>query len=292
MSASMASANFREENENGNSRSEKKRKHVDATGNGAQSRQEKSERRAKKNKSAKTSSATAQASVVDGPDAELAVVTDGVPAKTKGIVPRLHQMSKNSERENTKVDGPTSPRISKPRFILFVGNLPYTATTAQIDAHFAKLAPTSLRHRTDKVTGRSKGFAFLEFEGYEKMKTCLKLYHHSIFAVPEAQGENDGHGKGTGRKINVELTVGGGGGKSKKRKEKLRGKNVRLEEQRERTRTKEMGEKDREGKKKAKTPGTGANGIVSNVTAAQPFVERAKERDMGDVHPSRRRRIV
>jgi len=49
---------------------------------------------------------------------------------------------------------------------------------------------------TDKNTGKSKGCAFVDFDGYDKMKTCLKLYHHSVF--------KDGTKKG--RQINVELT--------------------------------------------------------------------------------------
>ena len=65
-----------------------------------------------------------------------------------------------------------------------------------ITRHFAKVQPSSIRHRTQKDTGKSKGYAFLEFDGYERMKTCLKLYHHSNFD----------DGLSPARKINVELT--------------------------------------------------------------------------------------
>lgn len=43
---------------------------------------------------------------------------------------------------------------------------------------------------------KARGFAFLEFEAYDRMKTCLKLYHHSSFD----------DGKSPARRINVELT--------------------------------------------------------------------------------------
>jgi nucleolar protein 6 len=43
---------------------------------------------------------------------------------------------------------------------------------------------------------KSKGIAFVEFEGYDHMKTCLKLFHHSMFD----------DGLSPARKINVELT--------------------------------------------------------------------------------------
>lgn len=59
-----------------------------------------------------------------------------------------------------------------------------------------KINPKSIRHRKEKDTGISKGFAFLEFEGYDRMKTCLKLYHQSNFE----------DGESPARKLNVELT--------------------------------------------------------------------------------------
>ena len=77
-----------------------------------------------------------------------------------------------------------------------LGNLPFTATDESISRHFSKVQPKSIRHRTDKETGKSKGFAFLEFEGYDRMKTCLKLYH----------GSNFDDGVSPSRKLNIELT--------------------------------------------------------------------------------------
>lgn len=76
------------------------------------------------------------------------------------------------------------------------GNLPNTATDESIRTHFAKINPKSIRHRKEKETGKSKGFAFLEFEGYDRMKTCLKLYHQSNFE----------DGTSPTRELNVELT--------------------------------------------------------------------------------------
>lgn len=77
-----------------------------------------------------------------------------------------------------------------------LGNLPYTATDDYINKHFAKVQPKSIRHRTEKKGGKSKGFAFLEFEGYDRMKTCLKIFHGSDFD----------DGISPARKLNVELT--------------------------------------------------------------------------------------
>ena len=77
------------------------------------------------------------------------------------------------------------------------GNLPFSATTASVTKHFASVQPKSVRHLTQKDNPlRSKGIAFVEFENYDRMKTCLKLLHHSNFD----------DGISPPRKINVELT--------------------------------------------------------------------------------------
>ena len=47
---------------------------------------------------------------------------------------------------------------------LFVGNLPYDATEAEIQAHFAPTgAPTRIAIPLDRETGRPRGFAFVDF---------------------------------------------------------------------------------------------------------------------------------
>lgn len=85
----------------------------------------------------------------------------------------------------------------KVRFIVFVGNLPYTATKESLEAHFAALQPQSIRVATDKGNPtKCKGFAFMEFANFDRMKSCLEKFHHTEF--------NDG--KSEPRKINIELT--------------------------------------------------------------------------------------
>lgn len=162
------------------------------------------------------------------------------------------------------------------RFICFVGNLPFNCTTAQIQHHFRKLEP-HVRHSTDKQTKKSKGFAFLEFDDYSKMKTCLKVYHHSIFdpertsRLPESAFDENGlakeslteNGKPTGRRINVELTAGGGG-KGADRKEKIVQKNTKLFEERERRKKEEVKQsrhKDMKKKSEVNTTEIGAEAV-------------------------------
>jgi len=95
--------------------------------------------------------------------------------------------------------GETTEKASKKgaRFIVFVGNLPYTATQELLQTHFKKIEPVSIRLLTDKETGKSKGTAFVELKDWDRMNTALKLYHHSQF--------DDGSGKKP-RRINVELS--------------------------------------------------------------------------------------
>lgn len=83
------------------------------------------------------------------------------------------------------------------RHIVFVGNLPFTATAASIQAHFASLSPIHVRCMSDPADSKPcRGFAFVEFAKVWHMRTCLDKFHHSMFddAVSPA------------RRINVELT--------------------------------------------------------------------------------------
>ncbi|KAL2758446.1 hypothetical protein ACRALDRAFT_1055341 [Sodiomyces alcalophilus JCM 7366] len=121
-----------------------------------------------------------------------------------------------------------------PRYIAFVGNLPFTANESTIRQHFAAFKPTSIRCLTkDGVEGTCRGFAFIEFANPAHMRTCLDKMHHTTF--------NDG--VSPARKINVELTAGGGGSKAG-RKEKIKQRNEKLAE----NRAKRI-EKEKQGKK-------------------------------------------
>lgn len=143
------------------------------------------------------------------------------------------------------------------------GNLPYTTTTASLTAHFTPLLPFTTRHLTSKeAPHKSKGYAFLEFPSYDRMSTCLQMFHHSVFD----------DGLSPARKINVELTAGGGGKKSGVRSERLKVKNERLNERRAR----KIAKDDEERKKKGGGVKTEESGEVAE----------------GGVHPSRRSRVA
>ncbi|KAL8798165.1 MAG: hypothetical protein Q9182_006896 [Xanthomendoza sp. 2 TL-2023] len=161
---------------------------------------------------------------------------------------------------------PTPPAGQKAhRFVVFVGNLPYTATDASIHQHFASIKPASIRHRHERITGKSKGFAFLEFDNYDRLRTCLKTFHQSKFD----------DGLSPARMVNVELTAGGGGSKSKERRIKLKTKNERLRLERERRASAE-----------AKMQGKAKKSVQEPVQKAV-----RGQSDNPDVHPSWRAQV-
>ncbi|GIZ38833.1 hypothetical protein CKM354_000223400 [Cercospora kikuchii] len=254
------------------------------------------------------SDTTADPTLAPGPandTVEPATASSTQPPKKK------RQKTKKPTTASTS-DGTVEAPTKKSRFIVFVGNLPYKTTDSSLQKHFSKLQPFTLRHRTDPKTKKSKGFAFLEFENYDRMKTCLKVFHHSLFdpeaidrgevvpdpTAPEKEDEsgmhpdrrNGGAGKGKGKKdtarrINVELTAGGGGGKSGERKERIREKNVRLNEQRERRaelEKKEKAKKERQegGKEKGGKERKEKKVESGGETIAAPVAD-------GDIHPAR-----
>lgn len=147
--------------------------------------------------------------------------TNGVvPKADEGLVagttaePAVESNERAEETGGEQNDDPQADHISgrKDRFIVFVGtsesyrasfirlvlpgNLPYSATQEQIEAHFAKLKPFEIRMRTYKKDGRFMGTCFIEFDRFDHMQTALTKYHHSVF---------QDSGKKEGRKINVEL---------------------------------------------------------------------------------------
>jgi RNA recognition motif-containing protein len=85
-----------------------------------------------------------------------------------------------------------------PNTRLFVGNIPYAATEADLHAVFSRQgAVQSVRIITDFDTGRSKGYAFVEMATPEDAERAIKqLNNHNLSgrtivvneARPRAQG--------------------------------------------------------------------------------------------------------
>jgi RNA recognition motif-containing protein len=57
---------------------------------------------------------------------------------------------------------------------IYVGNLPFTTGDDELRELFARFgAPSSARVVTDKMTGRSRGFGFVEFDDDEQAKAAI-----------------------------------------------------------------------------------------------------------------------
>jgi len=96
---------------------------------------------------------------------------------------------------------------------IYVGGLPYSATESQLNDLFATHgAVESARVITDKFTGQSRGFGFVEMSTAEEAKTAITALNGTqmdgrTLTVNEAKPQEPRSGGGGGR-------FGGGGGRS------------------------------------------------------------------------------
>jgi RNA recognition motif-containing protein len=97
---------------------------------------------------------------------------------------------------------------------LFVGNLTFTATENDLQDHFAQAGVVvSVNIMQDRMTGRSRGFAFIEMSSKEDAEKAIQMFHSKDFqgrplTVNEARPREErppGGGGGGGYR-------GGGGG--------------------------------------------------------------------------------
>jgi cold-inducible RNA-binding protein len=65
---------------------------------------------------------------------------------------------------------------------LFVGNLSYQTTDKDLQDYFSQVgAVTSVNLMMDKVTGKSRGFAFVEFGTPEEATKAVEQFHNKEF---------------------------------------------------------------------------------------------------------------
>ena len=86
---------------------------------------------------------------------------------------------------------------------LFVGSLPYSATSAQLEELFSQVGKiTTLNLITDKFSGQSKGFAFVEFETDAEADEAIKKFNNfeldgRKMVVNEARPREDRNSRST-----------------------------------------------------------------------------------------------
>ena len=80
---------------------------------------------------------------------------------------------------------------------LFVGNLSYTTTEADLRTYFGAVAPPShVVLPVDRETGRPRGFAFVEFLDRAQAEEAIQKFHGQVFngrplSVSEARARED-----------------------------------------------------------------------------------------------------
>jgi len=87
---------------------------------------------------------------------------------------------------------------------IYVGNLAYSVTDEQLETAFAAFGEvSSATVVTDKFSGQSKGFGFVEFSDDEKAKQALSLngtdFGGRALTVNEARPRAEGAGGGRPR---------------------------------------------------------------------------------------------
>ena len=107
---------------------------------------------------------------------------------------------------------------------LYVGNLPYSANDQGLADKFSECGTVdSAKVITDRDTGRSKGFGFVEMATDEEAETAISKFNGTDYdgrsmtvseAKPMAPRENRGGGGGGGGGFGGPRGGGGGGGRS------------------------------------------------------------------------------
>jgi RNA recognition motif-containing protein len=65
---------------------------------------------------------------------------------------------------------------------LFIGNLSYQTAENDLQDYFAQAgAITSVNLMMDKITGKSRGFAFVEFSTPEEAQKAIEQFHNKEF---------------------------------------------------------------------------------------------------------------
>ena len=101
---------------------------------------------------------------------------------------------------------------------LFVGNINHTATENDLQDHFAAAGTVvSVNIIQDRMTGRSRGFGFVEMSSAEEAEKAVSLFHEKDFqgralTVNEARPREERSGGGGGGYRGGGGGGGGGGG--------------------------------------------------------------------------------
>src|SRR5688572_10265204 len=115
---------------------------------------------------------------------------------------------------------------------LFVGNLSYQTMENDLQEYFSQAGVvSSVNLMLDKFTGKSRGFAFVEFANQDEANKAVEMFHNKDFqgraltvniARPREERASRGGGGGGGGWRGDRGGGGGGGGDRGERRERYR----------------------------------------------------------------------
>ena len=101
---------------------------------------------------------------------------------------------------------------------LYVGNLPYSVDDSTLEGRFAEFGTvTSAKVITDRETGRSKGFGFVEMESDDDAMAAIEKLNGASLdgrAINVSEARPQAPREGGGRDGGMRRGGGGGGGRS------------------------------------------------------------------------------
>lgn len=112
-------------------------------------------------------------------------------------VDALHVHADRDAPCDSRVDIPSTREKHAMAVRLFVGNLTYDVTEAELRAHFAAIGPLSfIALPMDRDTGKPRGFAFIEFSERADAEEAIRRFNNQAFkgrplAVNEARARDD-----------------------------------------------------------------------------------------------------
>ena len=91
-----------------------------------------------------------------------------------------------SEEEQENTASTDEREGGRRRYIVFVGNLPYRVSAADVELLFSSMRPVSCRLPTDRENRKPKGYAFVEFDDAASMRVTLHSLTLHCTAHPAA----------------------------------------------------------------------------------------------------------
>jgi RNA recognition motif-containing protein len=110
-------------------------------------------------------------------DGQTLTVNEANPVRGMGAPREDNRRPFTPSASSASGDRPSSGGVRSSGVRLFVGNLPYTATNAELEKLFSESGKVvSVSIMTDRATGQSKGFAFVDMGSKDEAAAAIKRF--------------------------------------------------------------------------------------------------------------------